>query len=172
MRNFSTTNDLQEAYRKLRGQVEKSYVPEPKPRNATSDYYKDFIKKYSNLTEENIDTFNARDLMYFFREKSKESGSKYVISNMHRDLGIFKKLQSGYSNMEICTMIEFLFFSSQNYLTKMGLQPTVLASNWCNTIYHDTLLWVRDLYIPKNKKAVSREWVKTSNDSIKMGEWE
>lgn len=173
MRDFSAKVDLKEAYRTLRGQIEKAYIPEPVKRNVTSDYYQSFLKKYRSMDEESIASFNARDLMYFFREKSKEADCKYVIANMHRDMGIFKRLQSSYSNIEICTMVEFLFNSSQDYLERMGLQPTVLASAWCNTIYSDTVLWVEDKYFPKSKKVKpQREWKSENKDSVRIGEWD
>lgn len=71
-------------------------------------------------------------------------------------------------------MIEFLFNSNQNYLDKTSLQPTVLISSWCNTIYRDSLLWVDDKYSPKTSKPKreKREWDReTETDNAKIGEW-
>ena len=147
-------------------------------KNVSSDKYQLFLNKYHDL-ENTIDTFKPQDLMYYFREKSAESGYKYVISNMKRDLGIFKKLLNNYSPSEVCLMIEFLFNSEQNYLDPAIIQPTVLVSGWCNTIYRDSMLWVDDKYIPKfntspiKKQNKSREWGnKGSETKTNIGEWD
>lgn len=161
--------------------VEKYHRPfktgysESRKRNVTSDRYASFLQKYEDI-ENTVDTFTTSDLMYFFREKAKESGVKYVIANMKRDLGIFKKLQSDYEPREICLMIEFIFFSEQTYLDKEITQPTVLSSTWCNTIYRDSIAWANDEYDPNMrpvKQKVVREWKgDTSTDSAKVGDWD
>ena len=145
-------------------------------KKSTSDPYSSFMEKYNHL-ESTIDSFNARDLMYYFREKARESGTKYVIANMKRDMGIFKKLLSNYEPKEVCLMIEFIFFSEQDYLDKTITQPTVLASSWCNTIYRDALLWANDEYVPSLKPAkksrVTREWGRESTEEkAVIGEWD
>lgn len=144
----------------------------------SSDPYFSFMEKYNHLSD-CIDSFNSRDLMYYFREKAKESGVKYVISNMKRDLGIFKKLQSDYTVREICLMIEFIFFSEQDYLDKTITQPTVLVSGWCNTIYRDSILWAKDEYVPtpkapsKTERIKKREWQReVTEEKTSIGEWE
>lgn len=154
-------------------------VPPPR-RNAPGDRYQSFLDKYDDL-ERFIDGFNVQDLMYYFREKAREAGYKYHISNMKRDMGIFKKLLETYSTREIALMIEFIFFSEQDYLEKTNTQPTVLASSWVNTIYHDAMLWVDDKYVPGKSKHVpkprptlkKREWknTKPNNERSKIGEW-
>jgi len=153
------------------GYSQRSY----KHQNITSDRYASFLEKYSNL-EVHIDEFTTSDLMYFFREKAREFGFKYVISNMKRDMGIFKKLQENYSIVEICLMVEFIFASNQNYLDKSITQPTVLASKYCNTLYHDAMLWVDDKYVPDSRfdyKKVEREWAGDTTKTVaKVGEWE
>lgn len=152
----------------------KTGYSESRKRNVTSDRYTSFLRKYENL-EDTVDTFTTHDLMYFFREKARESGVKYVIANMKRDLGIFKKLQENYEVREICLMIEFIFCSEQNYLDITATQPTVLSSTWCNTIYKDSLDWVNDEYDPniRVKKKPQREWSgDTSTDKAKVGEWD
>lgn len=153
----------------------KTGFAETRRRNVTSDRYSAFLEKYANL-EETVDEFTTNDLMYFFREKAREAGVKYVIANMKRDLGIFKKLQSDYEPREICLMIEFIFCSGQKYLDVAITQPTVLASTWCNTIYRDSIAWANDEYDPNvrtvKQKAV-REWSgDTSTDKAKVGEWD
>lgn len=177
------SNDIMESFRKFRCQ---SQFPTPTTSGkdyesysvshsgVSSDKYQSFLERYWDL-ENNVDSFTTQDLMYFFREKSKEAGFKYVISNMKRDLGIFKRLRSNYTNREICLMVEFLFFSDQDYLEKDRLQPTVLTSTWCSTIYADSMLWLEDKYIPsstKRKKLASREWISNAeNNSHKIGDW-
>lgn len=175
------------SFRESRGQEEKEYVPpnkrmvskKPKPhykprthKNVSSDRYQSFLKKYWDL-ENTIDFFATQDLMYFFREKAREAGIKYVIANMKRDMGIFKRLRQSYESSEICLMIEFLFFSDQDYLDKETIQPTVLVSAWCNTIYQDSMLWLEDKYMPgTHRKKVTREWDEPVSDTkTKIGEW-
>lgn len=192
MRDRSLSADLLKAFRESRYQVvEKPVETVNKSRRGgssfnrgyknvpkSSDPYSSFKEKYNHLSDE-IDSFTTRDLMYFFREKAKEAGVKYVIANMKRDMGIFKKLQSNYSVREICLMIEFIFFSEQDYLDKSITQPTVLASSWCNTIYRDALLWVDDQYVPsarktsKSDRIAKREWQReVTGERVSIGEWE
>lgn len=189
MRNKQDASDLLQAFRDSRNQAQEMYKDTPKKNkensmsrgydrkkidrvNKSSDNYLNFLNKYENL-DLHLDDFNTRDLMYFFREKAKEAGVKYVIANMKRDMGIFKRLQDNYSVREICLMIEFIFNSDQNYLDTSITQPTVLASNWCNTVYRDSLLWVDDKYFPKEKKVpVTREWSnKTTEEKADIGGW-
>ena len=132
----------------------------------------DFL--YKDL-EKYIDDFSTRDLMYYFREISEESGYRYVISNIKKDMAIMKRLKTNYSNREICGMIEFLYMSDQDYLEKDRLSPNLLASQWVNTIYADMQLWVEDKYVPKKAKKAKKhhEWsqpVKETNS--KIGDWE
>jgi hypothetical protein len=150
-----------------------------KNRQIKSEKYNAFLRKYDDL-EKYISSFTTSDLTYFFREKAHENGSRYSISNMKRDMGIFKALLQEYSSFEICSMIEFLFTSGQKYLKITTLQPTVLSSNWRNTIFNDTMLWLDDKFNPNKKsekikrKPVSRnqerEWQK-GKKQVKMGEW-
>ena len=197
MRDRQKSNDLLKAFRESRQQVQRpvensvdnvnnsrkksqqpnftrGYSARPK----SSDPYTSFLDKYHHLSE-TIDEFKTQDLMYFFREKARESGVKYVIANMKRDMGIFKKLQDNYTPREICLMVEFIFCSNQNYLDITSTQPTVLASNWCNTIYRDSLLWAEDQYEPVERKTTKREHIKkrewqreVTDEKTSIGEWE
>lgn len=151
-------------------------VPPPR-RNAPGDRYQSFLDKYDDL-ERFIDGFTPQDLMYYFREKAKEAGYKYHIANMKRDMGIYKKLLQSYSAREIALMIEFIFFSNQDYLDTAHTQPTVLASAYVNTLYTDALLWAEDKYDPTKKKVKrptikKREWknTKPKEERSKIGEW-
>ena len=75
------------------------------------------MRKYADL-ENQIDNFGTRDLVYFFREVAEESGYKYVVANMKKDMAIMKRLKEHYTIREICGMIEFLYTSEQDYLEK------------------------------------------------------
>lgn len=151
----------------------------PKERHIISEKYQNFLEKYYDLPKY-IESFKPMDLVYFFREKSKETGNYYSINNMRRDMGIFKRLCLEYSATEICTMIEFLFESGQQYLPTADLQPTVLNSSWRTTIYKDTVDWVNDNYDPSKKSTkskssgsqrnIEREWHKTKQ-GVTLGEW-
>lgn len=161
--------DLVEAFRKRRGQFalpcnsSNDVQEKPKKKKTSSPQYDSFLKKYNNL-EENIDSLNNRDLVYYFRKIAEDSGYRYTISNIQKDMHIFKVLRQSYDSREICGMIEFLYLSDQDYLDRERLSPNILASRWINTIYADFKLWVEDEYIPKSKKAK-----KLSNSS--KGEW-
>ena len=90
------------------------------------------------------------------------------------DLPIYRRLRENYDNREICGMIEFLFRSEQDYLNKDRLSPNLLASQWVNTIYADTQLWLDDKYSPNStkKKQKQREWSESKNDDVKIGGWD
>lgn len=195
MRNRQKSNDLLRAFRESRQQIQKpveNFVDKKSGRDTqstfsrgydrttkkSSDPYSSFLDKYNHLSE-TIDEFKTQDLMYFFREKARESGVKYVIANMKRDMGIFKKLQDNYTAREICLMIEFIFCSNQNYLDISITQPTVLSSSWCNTIYHDSILWANDQYEPLEKTTTRkerinrREWQReVTGEKTNIGDWE
>lgn len=194
MRDRQKSKDLLQAFRESRQQIQQRPVEKSvdsvnnsrknftrgysSRKNVTSDPYSSFLDKYHHLSE-TIDSFKTQDLMYFFREKARESGVKYVIANMKRDMGIFKKLQENYTTREICLMIEFIFCSNQNYLDITITQPTVLASSWCNTIYRDSLLWAEDAYEPTEKKSTRKEHIKkrewqteVTGEKASIGEWE
>ena len=174
--------DLAKNFRKVRGQMTVSSdddkvigIPEKKHKAVKKGGdYERFLYKYDRL-EETCDSFTTKDLCYFFREKAKEAGSKYVIANMKRDMGIFKNLIKDFSVPEILLMIEFIFSGEKTYLDIYRTQPTVLASSWVNTIYRDSIDWVNDCYIDKktmtNKNTSKREW-KSSKNKTKIGEWE
>ena len=183
IKRIRSSSHLSLQFREMLGQEEVEYKPPKKQkkqiqdRNITSDKYRLFLSKYWDL-ENNIEKFTPLDLVYFFREKANENGVKYVIANMKRDIGILKRVLKSYTKQEICLMIEFLFCSNQDYLDIYSLQPTILASSWCNTIYRDSMLWLEDKYVPKkvinsrDKQILNREWKKESEDtSIKIGEW-
>lgn len=192
MRNRNNSNDLLKAFRESRQQVQHKPVDKPvsnvdKRKTSTfsrgytkkgNDPYTNFLDKYNDL-ENTIDEFKTQDLMFFFREKAKENGVKYVIANRGRDMGVFKKLQENYSPREICLMIEFIFNSEQNYLDREITQPTVLISSWCNTLYRDSLLWADDMYKPYEKAPTRKEQVKkrewqreVKGEKSTIGEWE
>jgi hypothetical protein len=131
-------------------------------------------KYLSKLEKGEFTKFSTLDIMYFFRDTANNNGHKYVIANQQKDMHIFKLLiAKGYEIQDILAMIEFLFTSEQDYLNKDNIQPTVLVSTWCNTIYSDTKLWLDDEYkTKKTLKHSKREWGKTLDDKeIKIDEW-
>lgn len=150
-------------------------IPQKKTRSPQrGSKYDLFLQKYESLPE-SVGKLKTQDLVFFFRQKAEEAGVKYSISNMHRDMGIFKKLKETYTTEEILLMIEFIFSGDQTYLDMCRTQPTVLASNWVNTIYPDSKAWANDEYIDKKtvttKKTATtnREW--KSNKKTNVGEW-
>lgn len=170
-------NDLVSALRQRRGQVAvKTVQREPetkKPKNYSGgSQYEQFLRKYEKL-EDYIDSFKTRDLTYYFKKVAEEAGYKYVVSNVQKDMHIFKILLQSYSPREICGMIEFLYNSEQDYLDKERISPNILASSWINTIYADFKLWVDDKFVPRKKqKYQKKEWTAPIEESnTKIGEW-
>ena len=167
--------DLAESFRKRRRTTEetKTTAPRRQPRNVGNSPYDSFKYKYNHL-EEFIDNFGTRDFVYYFREVSEECGFRYTVSNIKKDMAIFKRLRENYDPREICGMIEFLFRSEQDYLDKDRLSPNLLASQWVNTIYADTQLWLDDKYVNKSGKTKKkqREWSDSKNEDVKIGGWE
>lgn len=171
---FST--DLSAAFRASRGQdleSSENFKSDKRKKSGGSDIYQSFLDKYNDL-ENTCDTFGTRDLMYLFREKSREYGANYVIANMKRDMGVFKKLLLSYPPREIILMIEFLFSGDQHYLDMSIAQPTLLISGWVNKIHKDSIDWANDNYFEYSKpKQKNREWKSedTKQSTNKIGEW-
>ena len=167
--------DLLSSFKSSRRTTEPSKEEKPKRtiNKQNVSPYSSFLFKYEQL-DEYIDTFGTRDLIYYFRQVAEECGYKYTISNIKKDMAIFKRLRDNYDTREICSMIEFLFRSEQDYLEKDRLSPNILASQWINTIYADMQLWVKDEY--KNKKTKKnqkqREWSETKEDDVSIGGWD
>ena len=92
-----------------------------------------------------VDSFTARDMVSLFAQTAREQGIKYII-NWGRDVSMVKKLleNTELDKMDIVRMIEFLFYSDQDYLDKSSIGPSILTSGWMNKIYQDSLLWVID----------------------------
>lgn len=167
--------DTIKEFRSMRGQTTSApkTINVPPTRNRRqSTPYESFIRKYNDLAD-SVDSLTTRDLVYYFREIAQENGYKYVISNIKKDMHIMKVLRENYSNKEICVMIEFLYESEQDYLAKDRLSPNLLASQWVNTIYADSQLWLNDEYTIKSKKKFkSTEWDKKDSETTKIGEWD
>ena len=169
--------DLSQAFRNSRGQSTESsenFKPIKRRESKSSAEYARFLEKMDDI-ENTCDSFTPRDLMYFFREKSREYGANYVIANMKRDMGVLKRLMTNYSPRECILMIEFLFSGDQTYLDMTEAQPTLLVSRWVNTIYHDAVKWANDEYVdrPKSKDhSKNREWKsENSKPTSTIGEW-
>lgn len=162
-------------FRERRGQIQEASKQTPIPPTRTrreKTPYESFLGRFSDF-ESNVEKFGTRDLVYYFREIAENNGYKYVISNIKKDMAIMKRLRENYSNVEICGMIEFLYASDQDYLSKDRLSPNLLASQWVNTIYADMQLWVNDEYTPKSKQKHSKkEWTAPiDNNNSSIGEW-
>ena len=140
--------------------------------------YDVFLEKYKYI-EETIDTFTPLELLYLIRKTAEESGYKYVIANISKDLHIMKILCDRYSSREIWNMIDFIYNSDQDYLDKSKISPNILVSCWCNTIYPDSQRYIRGEYSSKVKKQTKRalqlkrrEWSSSKKtDKKKVGDW-
>lgn len=154
--------------------------PPPSGNKALSTQYNQYLKKLENG---DIEKFSTRDILFYFRDIATENGVKYIIANPKIDMKNFKTcLSRGYSVTDILSMIEFLFTSGQKYLDTRKLHPGILLTNWCNTIFSDTQLWLEDKYNPeapygKTSKAKQnleqREWSQSESDNNEssIGAW-
>lgn len=179
MREKEKIMSLAEEFRHARGQYSEVSDESLKPKKKKTDtYYENtFLNKYENV-EKLADKFSSKDLVFYFREVAKETGFKYYIHSLQKDMSVFKKLKKDYSSPEICAMIEFLFKSDQNYLSKNRVSPSILTSTWNITIFADTLLWIDDKYYPKDKAIKKNkpkgEWkLQPQEEEIEssIGEW-
>lgn len=173
---INENRDMIKSFREYRRSTQKPVKEEPKPKRKSSNKnspYDTFKYKYENL-EKYIDNFGTRDFVYYFREVSEECGYKYTVTNIKKDMAIFKRLRENYTAREICGMIEFLYRSDQDYLDKRRISPNLLASGWVNTIYADTQLWLDDEYTPSinTKKKKQREWSKERDEDVQIGGWD
>ena len=156
----------------------------PKKTYNSNTQYDNFLKKNENF-EENVGKFNSVDLVFYFKEQAEKAGYKLYIGNMAKEASCMKRLMKQFPNAEICAMIEFLYFSEQDYLEKDRLSIGILSSRWISTIHADMLLWVDDKYSPKSvvkrkKKPLRGEWTgeKPNNETSSkhkksvIGEWD
>ena len=139
--------------------------------------YEAYLRK---VKLEQVEEFNSRDLVYYFRDSSIEANKKYRVANFKKDMAIMKHLKDSYSNEEIILMIDFLFSKDNDYLDKPSIN--LIASSWINTIYIDSQDWADGKYVPhkqRGKKRISRvaqlesrEYESNGKDSsIEIGEW-
>ena len=169
MRQQITTSVVHNPQLEKRGKIKSKPLSDHVP-----DYKQSMREKMENIND-HIDSFKAYDLVLFFAIKAEDHHSRYVISR-GRDCGAMKKLQSNFTNEEICIMIEFLFESDQDYLLPVEtLRPTVLISGWQGTIFYDSQLWLDDKYTPKKKTSKNpvREWSEEvpNGNNATIGEW-
>lgn len=149
--------------------------------HSTTNHYLKYAEK---LNKREFDKFSSRDLLFYFKDKAKVNGIKFVstIQNDIRYMNNLKQARKNYEVAELMVMMEFLFDSEQDYLDKHTLHPGIFVTSWVNTIYRDTELWIDDKYVPRSKKLNSkkvkleefkknREWqgstIKNDNENIK-----
>lgn len=169
-----TANDFRSSRNQSVSHSNEVYYPKSGKKKSSKGTYESFLVKLKNFEEE-VEHFKPLDLVYYFKKVAEENGYKYVIVNIQKDMAVMKRVMSNYSAVEICGMIEFLYESDQDYLSKDRLSPNLLSSTWVNTIYADTKLWARNVYVPvskrkKKKSAVSdREWSSDSKNTSNIG---
>ena len=96
-----------------------------------------------------IDKFNSRDLVYYFRDRSVESGNRYIITSFKKDMAIMKRLKNDLENEEIVRVIDFLFSGDCDYLKSPTIN--ILGSSWINSLLDDSKSWVDGTYRPRKK---------------------
>lgn len=150
--------DIAKEFRESRGQFQDANYDSKKLKENANTMYKIFLRKYENL-EQYIDSLTSMDLVFYFIKVSEENGFSYFPVNKLKDIKIMKWLQEHMTNQEICSIIDFLYKSDQNYINRNYITPNILYSNWINKLYPDMKLWVAGEYQIKNKNKVnSKEW--------------
>lgn len=149
--------------------------------HSTTNHYIKYVEK---LNKREFDKFSSRDLLFYFKDKARVNGVKFVstVQNDIRYMNNLKQARKNYEVTELMVMMEFLFDSEQDYLDKHTLHPGIFVTQWVNTIYRDTELWIDDNYVPRSKKLnakkvkleefkKNREWqgniIKNENGSTK-----
>ena len=158
------------------GITQRGYT-KPQKKNTGRTQYDVFLHKCEDF-DNNVEKFNAVDLVFYLRKVAEEHGHKIYIANMAKEASLMKKLKAQYENVEICAMIEFLYDSDQDYLEKPRITVGTLCSRWATTIHEDAMLWVNDQYTPRskrknkvNKSSLRGEWDYDNTKKTKIGEW-
>lgn len=140
----------------------------PKPRKGRRTPQEVFEEK---LKQERVNDFTCSDLVCFFRHCANEQGIRYAI-NWPKDMSQMKRLMKNeggeFTNQEIVMMVEFLFYSKQNYLDKKRVSIGIFSTNWLNKIYQDAEDWVKDAY-STNQTNRKREWSGDKNEVTSIG---
>lgn len=194
-RNIGLAKDLFSDYNRARNIIKQAEAEKPKstfsrgyesvheassrPKRDNKSTSEQRARYELKLENEDFEKFNSMDLMYYFEDKAKQSGFKYITSNAKVTMSNFKLcIQRGYTPLDVVTMIAFLFDSDQTYLDKEKLHPGILLTGWSNKIYTDSKAWLDDSYVDTPKKQYSkatkktREWTETpKQDDASIGEW-
>ena len=160
-----------------KGIMQRGYNKPKRKNNGVSNYEK-FLSKCENF-ESNAPKFNSIDLVFYMRKVAEECGYKIYISNMAKEASLMKKLKTQYGSVDVCAMIEFVYYSEQDYLEKNRVTISTLCSRWATTIHEDAMLWVDDKYTPRKYKSGTKklkgEWdgdaPTENNRKTKIGEW-
>lgn len=147
-------------------------VPQKRQRaRSTTSHYDKYKHKYDNG---DLDKFNSRDILYFFKDLAEEHGNNYVIPNMQTEMAKIKNVMNkGYTPTQMVTMIDFLFTSGQTYLEIKKLSPGILCTGWCNKIFNDSQDWLEDNFDPnastkkvssKRNQRLTKEWSDDEED--------
>ena len=166
--------DVRKIYRQAVGQTTTSHNPdEPKRerRQRTDESYERYLRKAESGRREE---FNGLDLVYFFRDASRDAGYRYSISNITMESGCMKRLLEEYTPVEICHMVDFIFKSGQDYMNKATCSPHLMASNWRNTLYPDSRAWLAGEYgTNQSSQLKRREWgTKKQEPDVRIGGWD
>lgn len=124
--------------------------------HSTTNHYMKYAEK---LSKREFDKFSSRDLLFYFKDKAKANGIRFVstVQNDIRYMNNLKQARKNYEVTELMVMMEFLFDSEQDYLDKHTLHPGIFVTQWVNTIYRDTELWVEDKYVPRSRSFDTRK---------------
>ena len=166
--------DVRKVYREVVGQTTSSHnpdAPQERQHKRADENYESYMRK---LALGQFEKFNGMDLVYFFRDMSREAGYKYSISSIHAEAGCMKRMLEDYGPVEICGIIRFIFKSGQDYINKATCSPYLISGNWRNTLYPDSQAWAAGEYGAKKSKHIKRrEWgEKKQHTAVQIGVWD
>lgn len=156
----------EEAVQRVRGMI-KSYNLKQQEKSIKDSGY--------NFRRENklFDAFTVQDIVFYFRDKSIESGKRYFIS-LEKDRAIISRLKNnGITTRELIDIIDFLF-EGCDYIPFPTIN--VLGSRWINSLTIDATNWKLGKYIPrsiskKNEKLIEEKNYHTEEHKISISDW-
>lgn len=120
--------------------------------------WQSFIDK---LSAEQYDKFTCEDLLFYFKQKSDNTGIKFVITNKAKGMKVFANLLKTYNIEEVMTLIDYYFSKEQTWIDVSKQNITALYSGFTNRLYTESQKWAGN----------DREWNKSVDNTTRIGDW-
>lgn len=120
------------------------------------------------LNEELFSEFTKQEWVIYWQKRFKETnGTGYFINKADyvKHYAVMTKLMNSFTPVEVKTMIDFLFDSSQDYEDKRLLTVYMLSGGWTTKIYQASQLWAQGQFMTKREK-----WNKENEEARKARE--